>query len=227
MLRPLAPALWCLETTLRVAPGFHLPLRTTIVRRDEGSLWIHSPIALDEAAAAAIDELGPVRDIVAPSLLHHLFAGHALARWPGARLHAPARLAAKRPDLTIDAPLAQDERWPELAIVAIDGAPRIDEFVFVHHPTRTLIVTDLLFHVHDSPSATTKLILWLGGAWNRLAQDRVWRLAVRDRAAFRASGERLLACAFERLVPAHGEVIEGPDTHAAVRAALAWMLAGR
>jgi len=80
-LRALARDLWCLDADLRVQAGFHLPIRMTVIRLADGGLWLHSPVAIDEATAAAIDALGPVRHIVAPNLLHHLFAGAAAERW--------------------------------------------------------------------------------------------------------------------------------------------------
>lgn len=223
-LRALDRDLWCLDADLRVGAGFHLPIRMTVIRLADGGLWLHSPVALDDAAAAAIEALGEVRHIVAPSLYHYLFAAAACARWPAATLHAPASLAGKRPDLAHARPLADDARWPELAIVAIDGAPKIDEHVFVHRPSGTLIVTDLLFNVHATPGPLSGLILRMVGAWRRLAMSRTWRLMVRDRAAAAASAARLLQLEFRRLVPAHGEVVAGADTHARVGAALRWML---
>ena len=223
-LRALDRDLWCLDADLRVQAGFHLPVRMTVIRLADGGVWLHSPIAIDHAAAAAIAAIGPVRHIVAPSLLHHLFAAAACERWPGAALHAPVSLARKRPTLKIDAPLAEDSRWSELAIVAIAGAPKIDEHVFVHRASGTLIVTDLLFNVHEVAGLMSPLILRMVGAWKRLAQSRIWRSAVKDRAAARASVERLMRLDFDRLVPAHGAVIAGADTHERVRAALHWLL---
>lgn len=225
MLRTLDRDLWCLDADLRLQAGFHLPIRMTVVRLADGGLWLHSPVAIDDAAAAAIDALGPVGHIVAPSLMHHLFARPARERWPAAQLHAPASLAAKRAKLTIDSALAEDSRWPEIAIVQIVGAPKIDESVFVHRPSGTLIVTDLLFNVHEVEGLLSPLILRMVGAWKRLAQSRIWRVSVEDRAAAKASIERLLALEFSRLVPAHGQVLEGADTHERVRAALHWLLA--
>lgn len=224
-LRALDRDLWCLDAELRVQAGFHLPIRMTVIRLADGGLWLHSPIAIDDATAAELDALGPVRHIVAPSLLHHLFAGAACERWPAATLHAPASLAAKRPTLKIGRPLAEDTRWPELDILAIAGAPKLDEHVFVHRPSGTLIVTDLLFNVHATPGLMSPLILRMVGAWKRLAQSRIWRSMVKDRAAARASVQRLLACEFSRLVPAHGVILVGADTRAQVGAALHWMLA--
>lgn len=222
-LRALDRDLWCLDADLRVQAGFHLPIRMTVIRLADGGLWLHSPIAIDEATATAIDALGPVRHIVAPNLLHHLFAGAAAERWPNATLHAPAGLAAKKPALNISRPLAEDTRWPELTIVAIAGAAKIDEHVFIHRASGTLIVTDLLFNVHEVPGLMSPLILRMVGAWKHLAQSRIWRSMVKDRAAAAASVKRLLAHEFSRLVPAHGVIIAGPDTHERVAAALQWM----
>lgn len=223
-LRALDRDLWCLDADLRVQAGFHLPVRMTVIRLADGGLWLHSPIAIDDATAAELDALGPVRHIVAPSLLHHLFAGAAHERWPAAQLHAPASLGVKRPALTIGRPLAEDGRWPEITIMAIAGAPKIDEHVFLHRPSGTLIVTDLLFNVHEVPGLLSPLILRLVGAWKRLAQSRIWRSMVKDRAAASASAGRVMAQEFHRLVPAHGRILEGADTRERVGAALRWML---
>ncbi|MFV8749863.1 DUF4336 domain-containing protein [Nannocystaceae bacterium ST9] len=225
MLRALDRDLWCLDADLRVQAGFHLPIRMTVVRLAEGGLWLHSPIAIDDAVAAELEALGPIRHIVAPSLMHHLFARPACERWPSATLHAPASLASKRSDLAIERPLAEDSRWPELAIVAIEGAPKLDEFVFVHRPSGSLIVTDLVFNVHAVAGLMSPMILRMVGAWRALAQSRIWRATTKDRVAAKASVERVLALEFARLVPAHGEVVEGQDTRERVRAALHWMLA--
>lgn len=223
-LRALDRDLWCLDADLRVQAGFHLPVRMTVIRLADGGLWLHSPVAIDDATAAELDALGPVRHIVAPSLLHHLFARAACERWPAAQLHAPASLAAKQPALTIGRPLAEDGRWPEITIVAIAGAPKIDEHVFLHRPSGTLIVTDLLFNVHAVPGLLSPLILRMVGAWKRLAQSRIWRSMVKDRAAASASARRVMAHEFHRLVPAHGLIVEDADTHERVGAALRWML---
>lgn len=223
-LRALDNDLWCLDADLRIQAGFHLPIRMTVIRLADGGLWLHSPIAIDDATAAELAALGPVRHIVAPSRLHHLFAAAACERWPTATLHAPAGLADKQPALRIGRALAEDGRWPELTIVAIAGAPKIDEHVFLHRPSGTLIVTDLLFNVHAVPGLMSPWILRMVGAWKRLAQSRIWRSMVKDRAAASASARRVIDLEFSRLVPAHGEVIDGADTRERVGLALRWML---
>src|SRR5512143_4149279 len=85
--------------------GARMPLGSTVVRLPNRSLLIYAPIAFAAASAAAIDAAGEVAHVMAPNRLHHLFVADALARWRRAAFHAPASLAAKRPDLPSARPL--------------------------------------------------------------------------------------------------------------------------
>lgn len=226
-LRPIATDLWTLDADLRLPGGFTLPVRTTVVRLPDGGLWIHSPVRLSDADAQAIEALGPVRHLVAPSLLHHLFLGEAAARWPDATTWGAPGLARKRPDLRIDHTLTDGAPpWGDaLDAVHVAGAPGIAETVFLHRPTRSLICTDLVFHVRTTASWLTPWVLRLTGTWGRLAQSRAWWFAIRDRAAAAAAADRLLAWDFDRVIMAHGEVID-TDAKTRLTRALAWMRAG-
>ena len=81
-----------------------------------------------------------------------------------------------------------------------------------------------LLNVHAVPGLMSPWILRMVGAWKRLAQSRIWRSMVKDRAAASASARRVMDLEFRRLVPAHGEVIDGADTRERVGLALRWML---
>ena len=63
----LAEGVHTLETTLRIHAGFYLPVRSTLLRLDDGSLLMISPLRIDDALAARVDALGPISHIVAPS----------------------------------------------------------------------------------------------------------------------------------------------------------------
>ena len=56
---------------------------------------------------ASIDALGPVRYLVSPNALHHLFLAEWKAAYPAARLYASPRLRRKRKDLAFEATLAE------------------------------------------------------------------------------------------------------------------------
>jgi hypothetical protein len=225
-LEAIADGLWCVGADKRLGPGVTFPLRMTIARLPEG-LWLCSPIALDDALVAEIDALGEVRSIVAPNGFHHLFAGHALARWPGATLFASAAIRRKRPDLPRAKWLEPGDatRWvPELDACRIDGMPRLDEWVFFHRPSRSLIATDLVFNIVEPRGLLTPLVLRIVGANRKLAQSRVFARLVAERDATTASLRRILAWEIERVVPAHGEIVRD-DARARLRQVLGRWLA--
>jgi hypothetical protein len=219
-LTEVAPGLWSAIHLLRLPAGVRMPARMTVVRLGDGGLVVHSPIPADDELAAAIAALGPVRQVVAPNRIHHLFVAPFLQRFPGASLLGAPGLPAKRPDLTFAGTLDGTAPWPELAQTTIDGAPKIGEVVFFHRPSRSLIVTDLLFNVTRPASFSTGLLMRAMGNYRRLAGSRIWRFQVRDRAAFRTSLDRVLAWDFVRILPGHGEVYDAPDAHERARAIL-------
>jgi hypothetical protein len=209
--------------------GFQFPARMSVLPLEAGKLALVSPVPIDDARAAAIAALGRVEFLIAPNLLHHLYLEAAIQRYPEARVLAPSRLSAKRPHLRIHAPLEAGVP-PELAaavdVVRIEGAPGLDEFVFFHRATRTLVVTDLVFNITRPRGVLAHLLLFLGGCHGRLASSRALRFTLKDRAAARASAERILALPFETLVMAHGDIL-GRDARARLEPALAWLAPAR
>jgi hypothetical protein len=196
-------------------------------RLASGALVVVSPIALSDALATAVEALGHVDHLVAPNRLHHLYMDAWRARYPQARLFAPASLAEKRPDLKLDEPL--DEGAPaawggEIDALLVRGAPSIDEVVLLHRPSRTLWVTDLVFNLTRSRGVMSALVFALIGISGRLAQSRVWRFAIKDREAAAQSAQQLLSWDFDRIMPAHGELVE-QATRSVLAAALVRMRA--
>jgi hypothetical protein len=105
------------------------------------------------------------------------------------------------------------------------GAPGLNETVFLHRPSRSLLVSDLLFNVQEPANFVTGLVLRVMGTHGRLAMSRAWRRYTRDRQALKASLEKMLAWDFTRILPAHGAIHESADAPDRARAALAWALA--
>ncbi len=222
-LRQIDDGLWVAEGDNFVGPGAWFPVRMTVARVGEG-LWVHSPIALEDFADE-IDALGPVRWIVNSCGFHGKWVAAAVARWPDAQLVSSSAhhlLGTKLPpsvDLDPEVPAA----WAEVFdSQLIEGCPKVAETVFLHRASRTLIVTDLLFNIHESKALLMPLILRLTGAWKRPMQSRLWRLFTKDRAAAAASVERILSWDFDRVLMAHGDVIE-VGAKEQVAAALWWM----
>lgn len=224
-IRALAPKLNVAEGMFRAGPGLHLPVRMVAIQLDAGVL-VWGPIPLDAALAADVAALGDVRWIAAPNRFHHLSLPPWPARFPGARLLGAPGLADKRKDLTFEGML--DERHEfgdEVRLLPVAGAPRASEVCLLHVPSLTLVCTDLVFHVREAPLLTRLILKWLSGAYGTVAQSRLWKRLITDRAAAAASARRILDADWDRLVMSHGDVVE-TGGKAALEAALAWMLAG-
>lgn len=204
--------------------GLHFPTRMTVLPFGKREVALVSPVPIDDQIAASIAKLGEVRYLIAPNLLHHFYLGAASRRYPSAKILAPAGLREKVPDLTIDATLEQGlpfELAAAVELLRIDGAPAIDEFVFFHSASRTLVVTDLVFNFVRARGTFTKLVLFLVGCYGHVAQSRAWRFTIKDRHAASASAQRVLALPFHTLIVAHGDVMQ-EDARAQLAQALSW-----
>jgi hypothetical protein len=207
MLRQLEGNLWVLDKPFRI-PGAELGVRMTVVRLKNGDLWVHSPVRTTPEERGAIDGLGRVAHIVAPSKVHHLFAAELRACYPEAKLYVAPGLAQKNRALVASEPLTErpPSAWGgEIDQIPLSGAPAISETVFRYG--RTLIVTDLVFNYVSAESFGTKLFLTLDGALGGLRASRLLRLCIKDKAAARASIERILAWDFDSIIVCHGEVL--------------------
>lgn len=213
---------WTVRRSMRFPGGVQLPIQMTVVRLPSSGILLHSPVPIDDALAVELAAIGPVMQVVAPNLLHHVHLAPCLRRYPAARLYAPEGLARKRPDLPIAGVLAGDPpaAWAEvLEQRLIEGAPRLNEVVFHHRPSGTLITTDLVFNVQAPRGWATRLALRSFGTLGQLGQSRLWHWwYAQDRAAVRASLARILEWDFERVLMAHGDPIE-TDARRRLRAA--------
>jgi hypothetical protein len=184
-------------------PGVHVPLRSMFVPM-RGVLI--SPVGTDAEHAI----LPQVRVLVAPSLLHHLHFAETRKRIPGAQLWAPPGFADKVEGIGYVHTFGRDV-WPhdgEIAAEVIEGAPKRNEVVFFHRATRTLYTADLVFNIHRHAGLLTPLTFRAMGIYKRFAVAKMWNHWVKDRAAFDRSIERMLAWDFDRIVMAHGDIVE-------------------
>ncbi len=224
MLSRLTEELHVLEVPFR-AGGLELGGRMTVIRLPGGGLWIHSPVRFEPATRAAVDALGPVRFLVAPNLMHHLHMKDWAAAYPEARVVALAELRRKQPELRIDVELTDtpDAGYAEvISQQRLRGIPKVEELAFLHRPSRTLLLTDVAFHIRESRSWLTRTYLRLCGAYGRLAPTLLLKALVKDRAALRTSLESVLSWDFERVVVCHGVVLEHGGREA-LRDGFAWL----
>jgi hypothetical protein len=207
-LNEFAPDVWEYNPPLRVI-GIEMGHRMTVVRLADGSLWVHSPVAWTLELDAEIRALGVARRFVAPSRMHDGFWPSWFEHFKYAEFAAAPGVVKEHPELPFSAKLG-DERpgvpGGELQARLMRGMPLVNEVVFLHAPSRTLIVADLMFNL-DPPDFRSRLLLRLNGALGRPTPSRMFRMAIRERAAFRESLDEVLLWDFERVIVGHGENI--------------------
>lgn len=110
-------------------------------------MLVHSPIALTQEVKRAVEVLGTPKYLVSPNKLHHLFWSHWQDAYPEALSFAPPGLARKRPDLSFYGELGDSPEafWAkEVDQLRFRGSWILDEVVFFHRQSKTLILGDLV-----------------------------------------------------------------------------------
>jgi hypothetical protein len=146
-LQELSPGgIWIGERTLWFS-GVRLRSRMTVVRLADGRLWVHSASEPTPELCAELDRLGQVSWVVVPNRYHHIHAAAMKARYPDAQVIGPASATLRNKSVALNVAI-DDERLPslvpELSPVALRGVPFLDETLFFHARTRTLIGADLM-----------------------------------------------------------------------------------
>lgn len=202
----LADGLWELNAPLTVF-GMALGHRMTVARLPDGTLWVHSPVEYSHSLAAELAQLGPVAHIVAPNAVHDTYLEGWFAAYPGARFHGSPGFAIHRPDLKFTDALSDqaDPSWSEtFDQLVFRGMPRLNEVIFLHRASRTLILTDLVFNLGPEMPFISRVLLQLNGCYCRLGPSRLLKSTIKDRAAFRASLDQVLGWDFRAIVVSHG-----------------------
>lgn len=190
--------------------GAELGIRMTVVRLSDNELWLHSPVRYGTNLAAQLATLGTVRYIVSPSKMHRLFLNEWLAAHPRATHYVPAGMTLQMSGSKLPTTLSQmpPKEWRgSMEQHEVQGIPELNEVVFFHPRTRTLILTDLCFNIREG-SWWTQVFFKLNAGWDRFGPTRIFKRAIQDRVAFRGSIDRILRWDFDRIIVSHGHVVE-------------------
>ncbi len=223
-LEPFGPEIWVKRVPLRFY-SFQMGTRMTVIRLSDGGLFVHSPVKMTAETKAAVEALGPVRYLIAPNRLHHLFVGDWADAFPDAELWGVPDLMKKRADLRWTGALgdAAEPGWAADLDQAMVTSSFQHEAEFCHRRSKTLIVVDLLESVWpDDGQWHYRLFSKLFGTWQRPTTTYDQRLTFVHRAGPRAAVRRMLDWDFERIIMAHGRVVE-TDAKAVFRDGIAWL----
>jgi hypothetical protein len=189
--------------------GIETEARMTVVRLESGALWVHAPIDPDANLRRGLEELGTVRFVVAPSNRHHRFARGFHAACPGSELFVSPHVPEWNGSLAFGTPLGEGPPalWEkDLDQVPVAGHRSLDEVVFLHRTSRTLIVADLLTWVDESSCLRRALDRFFRRSVGSVRR-RPTALTFSDKVSARRSLARVLAWDFDRIVPARGRPI--------------------
>jgi hypothetical protein len=133
----------------------------------------------------------------------------AKAHFPEARTWGPAGLGRSGAESERGIELTPEAwLWPtELQIIPLGGMPKVNEVVFFHRETRTLIVSDLAFNLLEAQGLGAWVILSIFGTYRKFGVSRFFLRFVEDRAAFLASLKKVCELDFDRIVVGHGHVV--------------------
>ena len=227
MLEEFGPSIYTADGPTVSFYGFPYPTRMAVVRLSDGNVWVWSPIALSDELVNSLTALGPVRHIVSPNKIHHLFLAEWVERWPAARLYAPPGLANRRRDLTFDEELGDQPNpaWAaDIVQVIFHGSLAKEEVAFFQRASRTAIVCDLIQrHPEATMSGWNGMLMRLDGLVGKDGSTpREWRASFIGRRKAREAREKVLSWQPDRLLIAHGECAQSGAT-SVINHALGWI----
>jgi hypothetical protein len=180
----------------------------TVIRLATNELIIHSTGPFTPADVAAIKALGNPGWLVDAMMRHDTFAKQGRAAFPGIPYLAPEGFAQaaevdSRPLLPAPAPWAEEVR-----VLLIGGMPDAKEHVFLHVPSRTLIVADLLFNFGPCSGWTSFFRKTVMGVKGHPDAARLYPMLIKDRVPYERSLRELMTWDFDRIIVGHNRAVE-------------------
>ncbi len=235
-LKPVDDDLWIVDgpiVRMSIGPGsMPFPTRMTVVRLENGELFVHSPTEFDEGLSQKLDELGDVAHLVSPNKIHYAHIADWKDHYPEATAWASPgvrkRAASQNIEVAFDRDLGDgpEEPWVgQIDQMRFRGSRVMDEIVFFHRTTRTLILADLIenFELHRVPAGYRCLMKLAGIADPDGRAPLDYRLTfVGNKDEARRCAREMIGWQPERIVIAHGQWYE-TDGVAELRRAFRWL----
>lgn len=199
----------------------------TVVRRADGSLLLHSPIALAEPQLSELEALGPVGVIVVPNAGHRLDAPAYKQRYPQAAVFCPPGGRNR-----IEEVVPVDRSYLDYAddgvvrFEVLDGVDEAEGALIVRSTDGlTVVLNDVVMNMNTKKDVLGYLFTTVMGSAPGPRVSRLVRLLyVKDQPALRAHLERLASLPdLVRLIVAHENVASGADAAAALRQAATYL----
>ena len=231
MLKEIDRNIWVAEQPLKYF-GLSVGTKMTVIRLKSGKLVVISPIKIDESIINQIKEIGNVAYIIAPNIYHYLFISEFKALYPKANLLAAPGFETKRPEIPIEHTLREGENLfsDEIEYILFDGMKTFDfenalmnEFVFFHPESYSLILTDTAFHFDQTFPLVTQLTSRIIGGYKKISPSILEKLATQEKEKVKQAVKKVLLWDFKRVIMAHGSIVEN-DAKPKFREGYEWFL---
>lgn len=196
--------LWSVTGTL---PGMSLKRVMTLVRLGDGSVVIHSAVALDDGAMAEIEAWGKPAVLLVPNAYHRLDAPAYLSRYPDLKVYCPRGSRAKVEEvIRVDGDCDDFVGDASITLEHLDGVRKVEGVMAVRSDSgSTLVFNDAVFNMPHGRGVPGFIFHHITGSTGGPRVTRLYRMmAVKDKAALRAHLERLAETPdLKRIVVSH------------------------
>jgi len=201
--------------------------RSTAVKLADGGVWLIASTPLTEATKKRLAELGEVKYIVGPDVVHNLFLPEYYSAYPSASLIGVVghldkpNLASIASNFTgvygrddaSDTSKFGYTKDNEIEAVYFSGWKNQD-VAFLHRASRTLIVADLLLNLpakeqYSAPGSGSPYS-FVGSGLRPGTRFYKWMIGSQstDTKAMQRDAKAVAAWDFDRVIMCHGDVIE-------------------
>jgi len=216
IIREVAKDVWIFSRPFSRYGLFPVGGRSTAIRLKSGDVWVLASTPLDSETKTKINELGPVKYIVNPDIVHHLFLPEFKKAYPEAKLIGVEEVLHRSADKT----LKFDGVWDkdpadtkygfedDIQYCFFSGFKNKD-VAFFHPQSKSLIQADLLFNLpaNEQFSKTRSPVFGSLKPSSWAHKKLIASLGV-DQAAMKRDAATVANWDFERIIPCHGDVIE-------------------
>ncbi len=221
-LKPVADNIWVVDGPV-IQMGYFggslpFPTRMVVVRLETGDLFLWSPIRYDAALADKVNALGRVKHLVSPNRIHYAGIPEWKQVFPDAVSWASPGVRKRATSQDIEIAFDRDlhdtppNDWAdEVGQTIMRGSRMLEEVVFFHRASGTLILADLIERFN--PKKTPRRWHWLYRLTGVMEHDarapadlRVTWLG--RKAMAQPALKQMLDWAPERIIIAHGDWFE-------------------
>ncbi len=205
-------SIYLFEFEVNLGLGITFPTRSTLVELNNDRALIISPGPFDAETMETLKNEYEEIVFSSPNAFHHLYLEKTKSDFPESNIYAPDGVFKKQPQLVESLIPIKELAYQiskDITVAPISGNKKLDEYYFWHPVTKTLIVTDLFFHMCEPMPRLRRWVLKLVGAYNKIGQSLLVKKTTDDKEIFRQSIRQLAELKPQSIIIAHGAPIIG------------------